>query len=96
MQLSLHGFLTGLEPLGSLVPQVKKEPGREAVLRILPVLAAVSSGWEEYRQQMTFLSEHECGAVGHAQQSAELVPSGLSRSSILATFGLYIGSACIP
>lgn len=28
MQLSLHGFFTGLEPLGSLVLQVKKEPGK--------------------------------------------------------------------
>lgn len=96
MQLNLHGFLTGLEPLGSLVLQVKKEPGREAVLRILPVLAAMSSGWEEYHQQMTFWPEHECRVVGHTQQSAELVPCGLSCSSIFASFGLSLGSACIP
>lgn len=90
MQLSLHGFLTGLEPPESLVPQVKKEPGREAVLRILPVLAAMSSGWEEYHQQMTFLPEHECQTVGHTQQSADLVPCGLSCFSIFAAFGFSL------
>lgn len=77
-------------------PAGKEGAQREAVLRILPVLAAMSSGWEEYHQQMTFLPEHVCRAVGHTQQSAELVPCGLSCSSIFAAFGLSLGSACIP
>lgn len=78
------------------MPQVKKEPGREAVLRILPVPAAMSSGWEEYHQQLTFVPEHECRAVGHTQQSAALVPFGLSCFSIFATFGFSVVLPVVP
>lgn len=39
---------------------------------------------------MTFLPEHDCQAVGHTQQSAELVPCGLTCFPISATFGFSL------